>query len=69
MADPWTAHWYVYVPGVAGIVSVCMPDENVGVAPTSGDANDALWRALSRFVHVTIVPGGTVIVDGWYAVA
>src|SRR4051812_37737581 len=51
------------------MVSRWLPDVKIGVDPTSADAKLALWRALSRFVHVITAPGATVTTGGWYAVA
>src|SRR4051812_3701945 len=51
------------------MVSWRLPEVKIGVAPIAADAKVALWRALSRFVQVTTVPGATVSVAGWYAVA
>lgn len=58
------AHWNLYVPGIVGIFTVCVPLEKIGVDTIVAEKNDALCCRLSRFVDEIVAPGPTVTVAG-----
>ena len=66
LMNRWILHMYVYVPVWLNVNWNVSPWLSNGELNVTGEGNTdvMVWKSLYQFVHVTVVPGLTVIDAG-----